>query len=284
MMKYCGRDFSAEEISWIKTTVVQQPGLNRNRLSKLFCKRYNWKKPDGGLKDMSCRVAMLKMDRDGLIKLPLTQRKRYGPRKREQWSLFTNRQAEITAGAGEFSLSFQIADKSNSSLWNEFIARYHYLGYTPLPGAQLRYFIQAGKEIIALLGFGASAWKTAPRDDFIGWAREQREQRLQLIVNNNRFLILPWVRSPNLASKILGAAARRLTADWQKRYRYLPVLLETFVEKGRFEGTCYKASNWIYVGDTKGRGKKDRYNKAPLPVKSVWLYPLSKNYKETLCS
>ncbi len=140
-------------------------------------------------------------------------------------------------------------------MWNEYIERYHYLGYTPLPGAQLRYFVSMDKQILALLGFGASAWQVAPRDNFIGWDHEQRRKGLPLIVNNARFLILPWVQSKNLASKILAMIARQLPINWCERYNIQPVLMETFVEIGRFSGTCYRAANWIHVGQTKGRGK-----------------------------
>jgi hypothetical protein len=135
---------------------------------------------------------------------------------------------------------------------------------------------------VALLGFGAAAWKTAPRDDYIGWSAQQRKKNLHLIVNNARFLILPWVHSKNLGSKILSMAARKVASDWQSRYNYQPWLLETFVEKKRFCGTCYKAANWICVGDTKGRGKLDVKNEYKLPVKSVWLYPLCTNFRQKL--
>ncbi len=158
------------------------------------------------------------------------------------------------------------------------------LGYKPLPGAQLRYFACSESRILALLGFGAAAWKTAPRDRFIGWRPSERERNLQLIVNNARFLILPWVESKNLASKLLAMAARQLPEDWHDRYAYRPVLLETFVDTGRFTGACYKAANWIHVGQTQGRGKLDRDRKADLPTKSIWLYPLSKHFRRSLRS
>ena len=179
-----------------------------------------------------------------------------------------------------------------SALWREYIQRYHYLGYSPLPGAQLRYMALSGGQVpgsspgqaLALLGFGAAAWKTAPRDRFIGWNDRQRQERLPLIVNNARFLILPWVNSKNLASKLLAMVAKRLPQDWTTRYGYRPVLLETFVESPRFRGTCYKAANWIYVGQTKGRGKLDVHNTASLPQKAIWLYPLTPAFRQTLCA
>jgi hypothetical protein len=283
-MIYSGKDFSEEEINWIRKKISEEKDLTRHKLSRIFCDEFNWRKKDGGLKDMSCRVAFLKMEKDGIIVLPSRKGRQGLPKKEKQWSLFTGPGMEITSSVGKLEIETEIVDKNDSSLWNEYIERYHYLGYTPLPGAQMRYFVRSGNDIIALLGFGASAWKTNPRDSFIGWKKEQREKNLHLIVNNNRFLILPWIKSRNLATKILSLISHRLPDDWDKRYNYRPVLLETFVQKDRFAGTCYKASNWIYLGDTKGRGKKDAFHKEELPVKSVWVYPLTKGFREELCS
>ncbi len=139
-------------------------------------------------------------------------------------------------------------------------------------------------QILALLGFGAAAWKVAPRDRWVGWSRRTREQNLHRVVNNARFLILPWIRCRNLASKLLAMAARQIPEDWQKRYGYRPLLLETFVQASRFRGTCYRAANWVHVGQTQGRGKLDSNHQAPLPVKDIWLYPLEKNFRSALCS
>ena len=176
----------------------------------------------------------------------------------------------------------RVQHKSDSRLWNEYIERYHYLGHKPLPGAQLRYFIYAQNQLIALLGFGAAAWQTAPRDQFIGWSHDQRKKNLHLIINNARFLILPWVQSKNLASMILSKTAKRVPDDWQEQYNYRPVLLETFVEKPRFEGTCYKAANWQYLGKTKGRGKLGISGKLSVPIKDLWVYPLDTKFKVRL--
>ena len=160
--------------------------------------------------------------------------------------------------------------------------RYHYLGHKPLPGAQLRYFVTLDEQIIAALGFGAAAWQTAPRDQFIGWSHEQREKNLSLVVNNARFLIMPWVKSKNLASTILSMIARRLPTQWEERYGIRPVLLETFVDTEQFSGTCYKSANWIYVGKTKGRGKLGPAGKQSVPIKDLWLFPLSRQFRNHL--
>lgn len=276
-MRYCGREFSETDIKLINQLIASDPRIYRQKLSQKFCEEVGWRKHDGGLKEMSCRVAFLRMQEDGHISLPAPRRVhcRAGTKR----TLLAEPQPEIQKKAGEYELEITVVSKDDSALWNEYIDRYHYLGYTPLPGAQLRYFIKSSDRILALLGFGAAAWKTAPRDNHIGWDAQSRKKNLHLIVNNARFLILPWVRSKNLGSKILSMISKRISADWQERYNYAPLLLETFVEKQRFQGTCYKAANWVCVGDTQGRGKPDTRHECKLPVKSVWLYPLRKDFR-----
>ncbi|MDA8090269.1 MAG: DUF4338 domain-containing protein [Nitrospiraceae bacterium] len=281
-MRYCGREFTDAEIDLIRRLIATTPRINRAKLSRIFCEQVGWLKPDGGLKDMSCRVAMLRMHRDGHICLPHPQKPANNDLKKGRRTLLAEPQPEILQPAGEHALEIDLANKGDSALWNEYMDRYHYLGYFPLPGAQLRYFVRSGGQTLALLGFGAAAWKTEPRDSHIGWDAETRKRNLHLIINNARFLMLPWVRSKNLASRILSLVGRRIAYDWKKRYNYEPVLLETFVEKERFQGTCYKAANWIYTGDTKGRGKLDVRHAHNQPVKSVWLYPLRKDFRKLL--
>ena len=164
----------------------------------------------------------------------------------------------------------------------EYIQRYHYLGHKLLPGAQIRYFVYSQNQRIALLGFAAAAWQTAPRDDYIGWNHKQRQKNLHLIVNNARFLILPWIKSHNLASRILAMSAKMLPQHWQEQYGYRPVLLETFVEKPRFKGTCYRAANWVFLGQTKGRGKLGPAGKQSVPIKDLLVYPLDRHFRDLL--
>jgi len=285
-VRYCGRFFSAEEMSLIRRLIMEEPRRHRSEISRLVCDALGWLRPDGRRKDMSCRVAMLRMHRDGLIALPPPRTRNGNGRTQPRLTSASDPQEPISLPAGVLGelLLRRVTGSQESSLWNELIERYHYLGHKPLPGAQIRYLVFGGSHLLAALGFGAAAWKVAPRDQFIGWRAPQRIRNLHLIVNNARFLILPWVTSHNLASRILAAAARRLPEDWQIRYGYRPVLLETFVEQGRFRGTCYKAANWVHVGETQGRGKLDRYNRHLLPVKNIFLYPLSKNFRFLLCS
>jgi hypothetical protein len=282
MTRYCGRDFTNKELDQIRTLIKENPQFYRAKLSREVCQMLQWLKPDGKLKDMSCRVAMLRMQEDGLIELPKPLRAKAVIRKIE-FTPVTDPQDSILCPVNRLPhLQLQMVNKANSSLWNEYVERYHYLGYTPLPGAQLRYFITANGQILALTGFGAAAWQTSPRDKFIGWDHEQRKRNLHLIVNNARFLILPWVQSKNLASKILALNARQLPYDWEEKYHIKPVLMESFVEKNRFAGTCYKAANWCNVGQTKGRGKLGPPGKISVPIKDVWLYPLNKNFRALL--
>ncbi len=279
MTRYCGRNFTSKELDRIRSLIKDNPGFNRMRISKEICRMFQWLKPDGKLKDMSCRVAMLRMQEDGLIQLPPPMHPK-PPARKIEFTSATDSQSPIVSPVNQLpKLRFQMVARKTSALWNEYIHRYHYLGYTTLPGAQLRYFIAAGERIVGLTGFGAAAWQTAPRDEFIGWSHEQRKKNLHLIVNNARFLILPWVKSKNLASKILSLTARHIPDDWEKRYNFRPALLETFVQKNRFAGTCYKAANWINVGQTKGRGKLGPPGKISVPIKDVWVYPLCKKFR-----
>lgn len=282
MTRYCGRDFTNKELDQIRSLIKENPQFHRAKLSREVCQMLRWLKPDGKLKDMSCRVAMLRMQEDGLIELPKPLRAKAAIRK-IKFTPATDPQDSILCPVNQLPhLQLQMINKTNSSLWNEYIERYHYLGYTPLPGAQLRYFITANGQILALTGFGAAVWQTSPRDKFIGWDHEQRKRNLHLIINNARFLILPWVQSKNLASKVLALNARQLPYDWEEKYNIRPVLMESFVEKNRFAGTCYKAANWCNVGQTKGRGKLGPPGKISVPIKDVWLYPLNKNFRTLL--
>lgn len=257
----------------------------RKVISVAVCEALDWRRPDGRLKDMSCRVALLRMQEDGLIRLPAPSNSRTQGRAVVQLTVAGSPRS-VRVGTrrdlGPLTLC-PTQGRGEVALWREFVTRYHYLGYTPMAGAQIRYFARtADGEIVALLGFGASAWKLASRDQFIGWSPEQRQARLHLIVNNARFLILPWIQMKNLASTLLGQAARQLPDDWQRLYSYRPVLLETMVEQGRFAGTSYKAANWIRLGETAGRGKMDRYKLRALPVKDVYVYPLTPDFRSTL--
>ena len=248
----------------------------------------NWYQANGKLKEMGCRVAMLKLHRAGIIKMP--------PPKKVPEAFKGKTKPPPHTKAGEpkepinkpvsklMPVELKPVNKNTTKLWNEFMDRYHYLDYSVLKGAQLRYFVHSSQGTVGAMGFSSPAWTTKARDKWIGWDQDTKNKNLQYIVNNSRFLIFPWVKSKNLASKILGLCARQIPKDWEKKYGYRPVLFETFVEKERFEGTCYKAANWIQVGETKGMGKWEKKDKPKkhLPIKSIFLYPLQKNFRKIL--
>lgn len=285
--RYNGRDFSAEDLALIHELLALTPPLSRYALSIEFCRRVDWRKPDGGLKQMSARLAFLSMHRDGVITLPPPRRKQYRPKPIVPGPE-TDPPARVPASLEE-ARPLQITPVFGSTpagaLWNAFIDRYHYLGYRPLSGSQMRYTVSDRHGCpLALLGFEAAAWKTAPRDAFIGWSAAQRQRQLHLVVNNARFLILPWAHLPNLASHLLGRLHKQLPDDWQNRYTFRPVLLETFCEIPRFPGTVYRAANWTRVGQTQGRGRNDQHKQFALPPKHIFLQPLDKNWKSILNS
>lgn len=285
--RYCGRDFTPAELETIRRLAGAPECPTRAALSRAVCAALDWRTPAGTLKAVSCRVALLRMERDGLVQLPapICHVPCALP---PAFSSAGEAGVPITGSRGELAdvhLQPVRSGHADGRLWNELMARYHYLGYDgPLPGAQMRYLVRTGDRLLGALGFGAAAWKVAPRDEFIGWSAEERQARLHLVVNNARFLLLPWIRVKYLASSVLALAARRLPGDWQARYAYPPLLLETFVECQRFSGTSYKAANWIWVGRTQGRGKLDRYNLYAKPVKDIWVYPLRADFREHLRS
>lgn len=285
MTIYCARDFSHDDIQTIRDLIAQDPKLQRSALSRKLCQLWGWTKPNGELKDMTCRVALLRIEADGLIELPPS---RIGVvRKRAHFpsTCASDAQTPVKQPVHELPriILQVVSGKANSLLWNEYMARYHYLGYAAMSGSQIRYNVFAGEQLVACISFCACAWKLKDREEFIGWSEEQRQRNLQLVINNARFLVLPWIESKGLASKILSIAARQLPRDWKHRYGFEPVLLETFVEYERHKGTCYKAANWVNVGRTAGRGKKSTSHKVLIPAKDIWLYPLRKNFSALLC-
>jgi len=282
MYTYCGRTWSDADIERIRALIAAAPSARRAELARQVCAAFDWRRVNGLPNLMSCRVAMIRMHRAGLIELP-PPRSVYSVPKRTFTSEASDPKPDLDLRVGDLEdLRVELVPRgSELTLWNELIARYHYLGYRITPGAQLRYFIASGGELLGAMGFGGAAWKVAPRDRFIGWTAEERQRRLHLIVNQTRFLILPWVRCPNLATKVLALVRRRLADDWQIRYGYRPVLLETFVDQ-RFHGTCYKAGNWLNVGLTQGRSRMDRGHRNDQPIKSTWLMPLTRDFRATL--
>ena len=252
-VRYCGRDFTPTEVELIRSLIKKHP--TREAIARALCVSLDWVKPDGQLKVVAAKVALLRMHRDGLIVLPPRRTKNANGCLSPRITSASDPAPPVIGTRGDLKTLrlHQVCSPKDSRLWNELIERYHYLGYTPLPGAQIRYFIEGNGQLLGALGVGAAAWKIAPRDLFISWTHAQRQARLHLVVNNARFLIFPWVRVKYLASSVLSIMARQLGRDWEARHSFRPVLLETFVERERFHGNCYLAANWIHVGHTQGR-------------------------------
>jgi len=282
--RFCGRDFSPGELERIRAIIAQGQAC-RSQLARQVCQEFAWLNAQGRHKEMSCKVALLRMERVGLLVLP-PPRARNGNGKKQllAQNLLAFEQTPLTLPAHQLHpLSLALArTRPERLLYRQMMAQHHYLGYCPMAGAQLRYLLFNGSRLLGGLGFGASAWSLADRDRFIGWSSSQRQRNLHLVLNNHRFLLLPWVRSPNLASRALGLVCRRLADDWLSHYGYRPVLLETFVQRPRFPGTAYRAANWRCVGLTKGRGKLEKHHQAILPTKAIFLYPLRPDFKEIL--
>ena len=283
-VRICGRVWSSVELQRVREQIERASPPLRAEIARRVCQDLHWSDALGRPKLMSCRVALLRMHRAGWIELPPPSKGNGNGkglrRRRIEWPA-TKAVTGSVSDLGRVDL-VAVADRESSALWNGLMDRYHYLGYQPLPGAQLRYLIRWSGGVLGAMGFGAAAWKVAARDEWIGWGREARERHLPRVLNNARFLILPWVRVRNLASRVLSLASRRIAADFETRYGIRPVLLESFVEVPRFQGICYRAANWACVGQTTGRGKCDRTHSARLALKNVYVYPLQSAFRPLL--
>ena len=279
-----GRQVTSQDIDLIGSLVNQYQRQGRTFISRELCRIWNWHQPNGALKDMACRELLRRLDQKGLIHLPAKKIDINRRRKRLSPHLLS---PEIHPLTGKLKEVLPIALKMvrgspEEALHNSLISRYHYLGYGQIVGPHLKYLAYIQGHPVACLSWGAAAWKISCRDQFIGWSPCTRSKNLLFIVNNTRFLILPWIHIPHLASHLLSQTIKRLVPDWYRWYHYHPVLLETFVDRDRFSGTSYRAANWLAVGTTQGRGKNDRNHQRALPVKEVFLYPLKKQFREIL--
>lgn len=279
-----GREFTAAEIQDIQET-IDSCGLRWHELMQTICEHLDWVTPTGQYKVTSCTNALRALEAKGLLKLP-AKRVFRGSKQKVVLGEQSNPEPEVSGTVRDHAPIevVPVRAKESMRLWNEYVERYHPLGFKRPWGAHQRYFIQGrGEQRFGCLMFGAAAWALAVRDQWIGWSERDRAQRLNRVVANTRFLIFPWVRIRNLASKALGLAAERIGKDWQQRYGYAPVLLETFVEAGRHEGTSYRAANWIPLGLTAGRGRMDRHTRCLETIKRIYVYPLAPDFRSHLC-
>jgi len=286
-MQVCGQEFSPQLLQRIQQTVDEEPDLSRRALSRRVCEWLNWRTALDRLKEVSCRVALLKLQRRGVLDLPAVPPAVVSPPRPVPAPCagqeVVPREVSL-ADLQPLSLRrIEQADCAASRQWKQMMELYHYLGAGPLCGAQLRYAVHSREgEWLGGLAFSAAAWQLAARDEWIGWSDQARREHLQQVIANSRFLILPHWRVPNLASHVLSLAVQQVAEDWQQRYGYRPLLVESFVEAKRFTGACYRAANWLEVGQTSGRGRQDREHVGGQAVKRVFLYALEAEARERL--
>ena len=315
--RYIGHDFTVGHISKIRKLIASHSHFTRNEIAKKVCRQFDFRQANGNIKLAQTNQILRRMEMDNLITLPISKKNvhKSTPLYAKPASFVKPSKKLILRTTDINRLQFiPVLQNEESHLWRYLINKYHYIKESLFFGAQMRYLvfggrdvqrtshllrkkkrqsrfkqwklafrqIQRGEHLLAVLGFAASSWRLGSRDRYIGWTDEQREANLKLVVNNARFLIMPWIYSPNLASRILGGIAKQLPLDWEARYNYQPVLLETFVQLDRFKGTCYQAANWIEVGKTEGYSLFSSYKRYAI-AKAIYVYPLRKNFRRQLC-
>jgi hypothetical protein len=283
-----GRNLTAEDIRFISRLIAEHPDWSRRKLSEVLCAEWDWRNGRGLLKDMATRSLLLKLDARGLITLPARRRapsNRMASRQMPR-QIWDSTPVEGTLhDLGPLSLREISSVRSARIRFAAALTEFHYLGYRGTVGENLQYMVTDTRgRLLACLLFGSAAWKCRARDRYIGWEPHRREQNLHFVTNNTRFLIPPFVHVPHLASRILGQVLRRLSADWQKKYGHPIHLVETFVERDRFAGTSYRASNWRCLGTTTGRSRQDRRRTLQVPVKDIYVYPLHRRFRRELSS
>lgn len=286
LWRYRGRPIGPEEITFLRQLIAAHPQLSRRRLSVLVCQAWHWMQPNGVPRDMVCRGLLLALHRAGHIELPA---QRCHPLN----NAITHRRVaavepvDVTPIQGELAglgaLEIRLVRRTEEEgLFGYLLSEYHYLGYSRPVGEHLKYLVLAGPRPVACLGWSSAPRQLGLRDEFIGGSPEQSRRNLRLIAYNTRFLIVPWARIPHLASQVLGRIARRISADWQKSYGHPVCLLESFVDTERFGGACYRAANWLCVGQSQGRGTKAPTRRRTCSIKQLWVYPLSPHFRQHL--
>jgi hypothetical protein len=287
---FVGHEVTDNEWNLIEGITRDFSNLSMTELAGTICELLEWRRPNGGLKSVECLLYLQNLRERGYLpwlpeRKPIVKR----PPKPVAADPASDPQPPLTGSLAQWGpvKLERIDDVPGRQLFRQFIHRYHYLGYRVPCGAQLRYFVRSQQEpypLLACLLFTSAAWKMAPRDEYIGWNATLRPQNLARVVNNSRFLIMPWVKIPHLASHILSRALRQLRVDWPERYAVHPVLMETLVDREKYAGTCYRAANWVSVGFTTGRGRMDRFNNVQMPRKEIFVYPLARSWQKQLCA
>jgi hypothetical protein len=285
-LRYRGRVVDSQDIVFIQTLIDAHPQASRRALSKQLCQAWDWRQPNGQLRDMVCRGLMLELHRAGHIALPPVRCRppnNVVARRKPAAVGVDARPLRTTLPALQPLAIRQIRSTPEEALFNALVEAHHYLGYTQPVGEHLKYLVFAQDRPIACLAWSSAPRHLGPRDRFIGWSTEARRRNIGFLAYNSRFLILPWIEVPNLASHLLGRMAKQLPADWERIYGHPIYYLETFVDPGRFRGTCYRAANWIHLGLTTGRGKDAPTKQPNRPRKEILGYPLSLRFRPLLC-
>ncbi len=278
------KTLTAADLKLIQSTIYDHWDKGRTYISKAICKKWQWRQPNGRLKDMACREVLLTLYRNGLIDYPAGVHDGNNKKRNQSIAPITCNQTTIQLPIAHLKpLKLVLARNTEyESLYRSLVNQHHYLGYRQIVGNHLKYIAFIDKRPVACLGWGSAAWSVKSRDAFIGWDKKTKQQRLHFVANNTRFLVLPWVKVKCLASKLLALNIKSISDDWIQIYQHPLYLLETFVEQNRFKGTCYKAANWIRVGQTKGTAKRGHDHLFHGKIKDVYLYPLRKDFREKL--
>lgn len=280
---FSGRTFSSEDIKLIQWARKTYPKLPRYEFAETVCELLDWNTPAGRAKWHPCLEFLEQLETEGIIQLPPVKDKRPSSGKVKVTAIdFDTKEIGGEVKNFETIRLTVVSPGEELKRWRAYVEQYHRLGFKTVFGSRLQYFVKSGDIELGCMQFSASSWALEDRDKWIGWTENDRKARLNLIINNSRFLIFPWVHIRNLASKALSLAAKQIQEDWLREYCYAPVLLETFVDLEHFKGTCYKAANWTYLGETKGRGRMDRYKQRAVSQKAIFMYPLQDDFKEVL--
>lgn len=286
LLSFRGRQIRAADVAFLRELIAQNPALSRRRLSVKVCEAWEWVQPNGQFRDMVCRSLMLALHRAGHIQLPAKRRSALNNaiahrRVATGASCDTAPIAGSVASLGPLTIRL-VRRAEGETLFAQLLREYHYLGYSRPVGEHLKYLVFAGERPVACLAWSSAPLKLDLRDQFVGAPKESYRHNLHQIAYNSRYLILPWVKVPHLASHLLGRIARQISADWQDLYHHPLQLLESFVDIERFRGTCYRAANWRCLGRSQGRGTKARYGQPDRSIKELWVYPLSKHFRQRL--
>lgn len=283
-----GRLIQQSDLCWLRNVIQKHPGWSRHEITKYICTKWGWHTHSGQLKTFAARSMIDKLEQRNLLDLPpIRVAYRRKPRPPFSKNFIPPKLESVDQSLKSLTpLSIHIPEPNSyeKNCVGYYLSRHHYLGFNRTVGENIKYLIRdkSGQDVACLL-FGSAAWKTEPRDTFIGWDKATRERNINFLTNNTRFLILPQTHVPHLGSHILGAVMRRIQQDWIDKYAHPIHMVETFVECNLFKGTCYKAANWRCVGQTKGRSRQDRDYQLSVPVKDILLYPLTKNFRQALC-